>query len=53
MPDDAWQESYIFKLMCEGGVIGDTVFNVVTNKLILFKNGTAPLTYNDVCPVCS
>ena len=51
IPDKARKETFIFKVMCEGGVIGERVFNLVTNKLIIYRSGEAPLSYKDVCPV--
>ena len=45
------EKSFTFRVMCPGGVIGDTVFNKVTDNVALLKNGSAPTPYKDICPV--
>ena len=45
------EKSFMFRVMCAGGVIGDTVFNKVTNNVVLLKNGSAPTPYKEFCPV--
>ena len=37
--------------MCEGGVVDGRVFSKVTDNVIILKNGTAPKSYKDICPV--
>ena len=37
--------------MCEGGVVDGRVFNKVTDNVIILKNGSAPKSYKDICPV--
>ena len=44
-------KSYIIKVMCEGGVLGDQVFNKVTENVVIMRDGYAPLSYKEVCPV--
>ena len=39
--------------MCEGGVVGDQVFNKVTANIVIMKDGSAPRSYKDICPVNS
>ena len=51
VPTEVLNESYIFKVMCEGGIVGDQVFNVVTENVLILRNGSAPQSHRDVCPV--
>ena len=51
VPSHSSKESYIFKVMCEGGVVGDRVFNTLTENVVIMKNGSAPRSYKDFCPV--
>ena len=51
VPTEVLAESYLFKVMCEGGVHGDQVFNVITDNILIFRNGSAPQSHRDVCPV--
>ena len=37
--------------MCEGGVVDGRVFSKVTDNVIILKDGTAPQSYKDICPV--
>ena len=37
--------------MCEGGVVDGRVFSKVTDKVMILKDGTAPKSYKDICPV--
>ena len=51
VPSKSSKESYIFTLMCEGGVVDDRVFSQVTENIIILRNGSAPQSYKDICPV--
>ena len=51
VPSQSSKNSYTFKLMCEGGVVGDRVFSQIINPVVIMKDASAPRSYKDVCKV--
>ena len=38
-------------MMCEGGVVGERIFSKLTEDVTILKDGFAPRSYKDICPV--
>ena len=51
VPDKRINKSYIFKVMCEGGLAGQRVFSNVFENVVIQKDGHAPDSYKDICQV--
>ena len=54
-------DSFIYKIMCAGGVVnrssfenddeGVKIYNPIIDDILMFRNGSSPLSYAQVCPV--